>query len=55
MLARRLECAAGNIRVGNELGFSLNYGALLAAMTSEYVKKHPLDEGGPATGDKKLE
>jgi predicted amino acid racemase len=31
--------AAGGVRVGDELTFSLNYGALLAAMTSEYVKK----------------
>ena len=36
--------AAGEIRVGDELGFNLNYGALLAAMTSEYVKKRPLDK-----------
>jgi predicted amino acid racemase len=43
-----VSCAAGRIRVGDELGFSLNYGALLAAMTSEYVKKRPLDEGVPA-------
>lgn len=31
--------AANDIRVGDELVFSVNYGALLAAMTSEYVKK----------------
>ncbi len=29
----------GDIRVGDELNFSLNYSALVAAMTSEYVKK----------------
>lgn len=34
--------AAAGVRVGDELTFSLNYGALLAAMTSEYVKKRPL-------------
>lgn len=31
--------AAGSLRVGDELAFSLSYGALLAAMTSEYVQK----------------
>jgi predicted amino acid racemase len=34
--------AAGAIRVGDELAFALNYGALLAGMTSPYVAKHPL-------------
>jgi len=29
----------GNIQTGDEVAFSLNYSALLAAMTSEYVKK----------------
>ena len=33
--------AAGIFKVGDELTFSLNYGALLTAMTSEYVKKRP--------------
>jgi predicted amino acid racemase len=43
--------AEGGVRVGDELAFSLNYGALLAAMTSEYVKIQPVgkDPGaGPA-------
>ena len=31
--------AEGSIRVGEVLQFSLNYAALLAAMTSEYVNK----------------
>lgn len=34
--------AAGAFKVGDELTFSLNYGALLTAMTSEYVKKRLL-------------
>jgi predicted amino acid racemase len=34
--------AANEIRVGDALGFSLNYGALLAAMTSAYVNKRYL-------------
>ncbi len=34
--------AAGAFKVGDELTFTLNYGALLTAMTSEYVKKQPL-------------
>ncbi len=33
---------AENVRLGNELAFSMNYGALLAAMTSEYVEKRPV-------------
>jgi predicted amino acid racemase len=32
---------AGDIRVGDQLGFNVNYSALLAAMTSEYVIKRP--------------
>lgn len=34
--------AKETVAVGDELEFSLNYGALVAAMTSEYVKKHLL-------------
>ena len=30
---------SGEVRVGDELAFSVSYGALLAAMTSEYVQK----------------
>jgi predicted amino acid racemase len=33
--------APGAFKVGDELSFALNYGALLTAMTSEYVKKSP--------------
>jgi ornithine racemase len=40
--------AAGSVQVGDELTFSLNYGALLAAMTSEYVQKRCVKhEGAP--------
>lgn len=39
--------AAGGFKVGDELKFALNYGALLTAMTSEYVKKKPLRHGLP--------
>lgn len=41
------------VRVGDRLSFAPNYGALVAAMTSEYVKKRllrdgrPLNPGGP--------
>jgi predicted amino acid racemase len=38
---------AGRIRVGDEITFSLNYSALLAAMTSQYVEKRPLKGGIP--------
>ncbi len=37
--------AEKTIEVGDELAFSLNYSALLAAMTSEYVEKRPLRGG----------
>lgn len=33
---------AGAVRVGDEIAFSLNYAALLAAMTSQYVEKRCL-------------
>ena len=36
-----VEDAERHIRVGDELAFTLNYAALLAAMTSEYVIKRP--------------
>ena len=36
--------AAGAFKVGDELSFALNYGALLTAMTSEYVRKKPLSK-----------
>jgi predicted amino acid racemase len=47
-----MTAAAGCYRVGDELTFSLNYGALLAAMTSEYVEKRPIPRGtaGNASG-----
>ena len=35
----------GGLRVGDEVAFSLNYSALLAAMSSEYVEKRPLNAG----------
>lgn len=38
--------AAQGIRVGSILSFSVNYSALLAAMTSEYVKKRAFGRGG---------
>jgi len=44
-LALDVTGAGGQLRVGDELVFSLNYAALLAAMTSEYVKKRPLRAG----------
>lgn len=34
--------AEGDVTIGDELAFGLNYAALLMAMTSEYVKKHTL-------------
>jgi predicted amino acid racemase len=35
--------AKGRIRVGDDIAFSLNYSALLAAMTSPYVAKYPTE------------
>ena len=43
--------AAGDIQVGDIVSFSLNYSALLTAMTSEYVRKHALDTSAPAAGE----
>lgn len=37
--------ASGDAKVGTELAFSLEYGALLGAMTSDYVKKRPVKNG----------
>ena len=42
-LALDVTAAEDDIRVGDELAFSLNYSALLASMTSDYVKKRPLN------------
>jgi predicted amino acid racemase len=39
--------AVGSLRTGDELAFSLSYGALLAAMTSEYVEKRPFRTASP--------
>jgi predicted amino acid racemase len=38
--------AGGRLRVGAEIAFAPKYGALLAAMTSEYVEKRPIRRGG---------
>ena len=43
--------AKGGIRVGDTLAFTLNYSALLTAMTSEYVKKRPLKKSVSAAGE----
>jgi predicted amino acid racemase len=43
--------AGGALRVGDRLVFSLNYAALLAAMTSGYVKKRPLRGGAVVEHD----
>jgi predicted amino acid racemase len=40
--------AARTVRVGDVLPFALNYGALLRAMASEYVKKIPVRGAQPA-------
>ncbi|MEN8176293.1 MAG: alanine/ornithine racemase family PLP-dependent enzyme [Pseudomonadota bacterium] len=44
-----VSAAEGELRVGDVLTFSVNYAALLAAMTSEYVKKQPRRAGPAAT------
>src|SRR5262249_11740555 len=35
------------LQVGDRLGFHMSYGALLAAMTSEYVEKQPMLDKAP--------
>ena len=44
-LALDVSNAEEDIRVGDEIMFSVNYGALLAAMTSQYVKKNLFRNG----------
>jgi predicted amino acid racemase len=44
-LALDVSRAEGELRVGDVLRFSLNYSALLAAMTWKYVKKRPKGAG----------
>jgi arginase family enzyme len=41
-------------RVGDRLSFRMSYGALLAAMTSEYVEKAPMFDQPPGTVSRKL-
>lgn len=50
-LALDVTQAAKSLRVGDELVFSLNYSALLTAMSSEYVNKLPLIAGHSARVD----
>jgi predicted amino acid racemase len=45
-----VSAAGDDIQVGDQLAFFVNYGALLAAMTSEYVMKHPRQDGVSLTG-----
>jgi predicted amino acid racemase len=47
-----VSAAGDEIRVGDCVAFSLNYGALVAAMTSEYVKKVVLRGGVPIEGQR---
>ena len=42
---------ADSLRVGDELAFALNYGALLAAMTSEYVNKRTVGNAVAERGE----
>jgi predicted amino acid racemase/arginase family enzyme len=41
-------------RVGDRLSFRMSYGALLAAMTSEYVEKTPMFDQPPGTASRRL-
>ena len=43
--------AGDGIRVGDMLAFSLNYSALLTAMTSDYVSKQALEKSAPFAPD----
>jgi len=49
-LAVDVSAAGDDIHVGDQLAFCLNYSALLAAMTSEYVNKYP-EQGGVSGRD----
>ena len=48
---RDVTAANGELQVGDQLVFSLNYAALLAAMTSGYVEKRPLRAGAVVEHD----
>jgi predicted amino acid racemase len=41
-LVMDVTAAGDSVRVGDRIAFSLNYGALLAVMSSQYVEKRPL-------------
>jgi len=40
-----VSATGGRFRVGDDIAFAPKYGALLAAMTSEYVEKRPIRSG----------
>ena len=41
------------LQVGDRVGFRLNYGAMLAVMTSEYVEKAPMHDAEVAPPQKR--
>ena len=50
-LAVDVTAAEQPVQIGTILSFSVNYSALLSAMTSEYVKKRPFRKGYPVEGE----
>jgi predicted amino acid racemase len=50
-LVAEVAAGAGHLRVGDQVTFALNYGALLAAMTSPYVHKQFVRGGAPVRSD----
>ena len=46
-----LDCKNKNLKVGDEVNFNLDYGGLLAAMTSPFIKKHYINKKDHAPAD----
>jgi len=46
-----LDSKNNNLQVGDEVNFNLDYGCLLAAMTSPFIKKQFVDRNGHAAAE----
>ncbi|MDX2447180.1 MAG: alanine/ornithine racemase family PLP-dependent enzyme [Desulfobacterales bacterium] len=46
-----INCKNNNLKVGDEVNFNLDYGGLLAAMTSPFIKKQFVNRNDPATAE----
>ena len=46
-----LDCKNNNLQVGDEVNFNLDYGGLLAAMTSPFIKKQFVNTNAHAAAE----